>query len=66
LDSLNLGWIFKVPLARGTGAWGSPLTIKSNPSNGGLGRARSPVKLVGGRGRGPGRQDSRGSHWTVS
>jgi len=66
LDSLNLGCIFEVPLARGTGAWGSPLTSKSTPSNGRLGRARSAVTLVGGRGRGPGRQDSRGTHLTVS
>jgi len=28
---LNLGSLFKVPLARVTGAWGSPLTSKSNP-----------------------------------
>ena len=43
-----------------------PLTCKSTPSNRGLGRAPSPVTLVGGRGRGPSRLDSRGSHSTVS
>jgi hypothetical protein len=48
------------------GAWGSPLIGKSTPHNGGLGRPLPPVTLAVGRGRGPCRQDSSGSHSSLS
>jgi hypothetical protein len=46
-------------------AWGFPLTSKSTPHNGGLGRAHSSMTMVGGRDWGPGRQDSLCSHSSI-